>query len=137
MDVLNAGGDRHRDVCQCDGPGCGTADGYLAEQMGLLVFSIAAALAAAAGSVLAPLRLPDATIGVALGLKGFTAAVIGGLASRAGAAAGGVVIGLVEAYATGYLSSEYRDTLTYGLLLVVLLIRSGGLLHWRAEVSRV
>ncbi|MCE7002291.1 branched-chain amino acid ABC transporter permease [Kibdelosporangium philippinense] len=118
-------------------PGAAQLTGISPKRMGLLVFSLAAALAAAAGSVLAPLQPPDATIGVALGLKGFTAAVIGGLSSPAGAAAGGLVIGLVEAYATGYLSSEYKDTLTYGLLLVVLLVRPGGLLRRRAEVSRV
>jgi branched-chain amino acid transport system permease protein len=70
-------------------------------------------------------------------LKGFTAAVIGGLASPAGAVAGGLVIGLVETYATGYLSSEYKDTLTFGLLLLVLLIRPGGLLRRGADVDRV
>lgn len=118
-------------------PGAAQLTGISPNRMGLIVFSLAAALAAAAGSVLAPLQPPDATIGVALGLKGFTAAVIGGLASPAGAVAGGLAIGLVEAYATGYLSSEYKDTVTYGLLLVVLLIRPGGLLHRRAEVSRV
>lgn len=106
-------------------------------RMGLIVFVLAAALAAIAGTVLAPLQPPDATAGVALGLKGFTAAVIGGLASPAGAVAGGLVIGLVETYATGYLSSEYKDTLTFGLLLLVLLIRPGGLLRRGADVDRV
>lgn len=106
-------------------------------RMGLLAFGLAAGLAALAGMALAPLQPPDATIGVALGLKGFTAAVIGGLASPAGAVAGGLVIGLVEAYATGYLSSDYKDTLTFGLLLVVVLIRPGGLLRRRAEADRV
>lgn len=111
--------------------------GISPQRMGLLVFSLAAGLAALAGTVLAPLQPPDATIGVALGLKGFAAAVIGGLTSPAGAVAGGLVIGVVEAYATGYLSSDYKDTLTFGLLLVVVLIRPGGLLRGRAEADRV
>ncbi|WP_433558397.1 branched-chain amino acid ABC transporter permease [Pseudonocardia xinjiangensis] len=111
--------------------------GVSPQRMGLIVFVLAAALAAIAGTVLAPLQPPDAMTGVALGLKGFTAAVIGGLASPAGAVAGGLVIGLVETYATGYLSSEYKDTLTFGLLLLVLLIRPGGLLRRGADVDRV
>jgi branched-chain amino acid transport system permease protein len=111
--------------------------GISPQRMGLIVFVLAAALAAIAGTVLAPLQPPDAMTGVALGLKGFTAAVIGGLASPAGAVAGGLVIGLVETYATGYLSSEYKDTLTFGLLLLVLLIRPGGLLRRGADVGRV
>jgi branched-chain amino acid transport system permease protein len=71
-----------------------------------------------------------------LGLKGFTAAVIGGLASPFGAVAGGLLVGLVEAYSTGYLSSDYKDTLTFGLLLVILLARPTGLLR-RASAVRV
>lgn len=111
--------------------------GISPRRMGLIVFALSAALAAIAGTVLAPLQPPDATIGVALGLKGFTAAVIGGLASPAGAVAGGLLLGLIETYATGYLSSEYKDTLTFGLLLVVLLLRPGGLLRRRAVADRV
>lgn len=118
-------------------PDAARITGISPERMGLFVFALAAGLAAIAGTVLAPLQPPDATIGVALGLKGFTAAVIGGLGSPIGAVAGGVVIGLVETYATGYLSSEYKDTLTFGLLLVVLLIRPGGLLRPNAGVDRV
>lgn len=102
----------------------------------LLAFTLAAALGALGGIVLAPLQPPDASVGIAFGLKGFTAAVIGGLASPFGAVAGGLLVGLVEAYATGYLSSDYKDTLTFGLLLIVLLVRPTGLLR-KASVVRV
>ncbi|MGA8112412.1 MAG: branched-chain amino acid ABC transporter permease [Actinocatenispora sp.] len=105
-------------------------------RMSLLAFTLAAALGALGGIVLAPLQPPDATVGIPFGLKGFTAAVIGGLASPVGAVFGGLLVGLVEAYATGYLSSEYKGTLTFGLLLVVLLARPTGLLR-RASVARV
>ncbi|MFE9360598.1 branched-chain amino acid ABC transporter permease [Streptomyces olivaceoviridis] len=105
-------------------------------RMSLLAFTWAAALGALAGVFLAPLQPPDASVGIPFGLKGFTAAVIGGLVSPVGAVAGGLLVGLVEAYATGYLSSEYKDTLTYGLLLVVLLLRPTGLLR-RPSVVRV
>lgn len=105
-------------------------------RMSLLAFTLAAALGAVAGIVLAPLQPPDPSVGIPFGLKAFTAAVIGGLASPFGAVAGGLLVGLIEAYATGYLSSDYKDTLTYALLLIVLLARPTGLLR-RASVVRV
>lgn len=105
-------------------------------RMGLLAFTLAAALGALGGIMLAPLQAPDATIGIPLGLKGFTAAVLGGLDSPAGAVAGGLVFGVVEACVTGYLGSEYKDTIGFALLLAVLLFRPTGLLR-RAAVVRV
>ncbi|GLY07963.1 branched-chain amino acid ABC transporter permease [Actinoplanes sp. NBRC 101535] len=103
--------------------------GVSPQAMSLLAFLLAAALAAAAGIVLAPLQPPDATIGVALGLKGFTAAVIGGLGSLFGAVVGGLVVGLVEAGVTGYLSSGYRDVIVFAVLLLTLMLRPHGLLR--------
>ncbi|MEV0843037.1 branched-chain amino acid ABC transporter permease [Actinocatenispora sera] len=105
-------------------------------RMSLLAFTLAAALGAIGGIVLTPLQPPDASVGIPFGLKAFTAAVIGGLSSPVGAVFGGLLVGLVEAYATGYISSDYKNTLTFGLLLLVLLIRPTGLLH-RASVVRV
>ncbi len=105
-------------------------------RMSLLAFTLAAAVGALGGIILAPLQPPDAGIGIPLGLKGFTAAVIGGLDSPVGAVLGGLAVGVVEAYTTGYLSSDYKETLSFGLLLVVLLVRPTGLLR-RASVVRV
>jgi branched-chain amino acid transport system permease protein len=105
-------------------------------RMSLLAFTLAAALGAVGGIVLAPLQPPDAGVGIALGLRGFTAAVLGGLASPAGAVAGGLAVGLLQAYVTGYLSSGYRDVIVYGVLLVALLARPAGLLR-RAPAVRV
>ena len=105
-------------------------------RMSLLAFTLAAALGAIGGIVLTPLQPPDASVGIPFGLKGFTAAVIGGLTSPVGAVLGGLLVGLVEAYATGYISSDYKNTLTYGLLLLVLLVRPTGILR-RASVVRV
>ncbi|WP_133871783.1 ABC transporter permease subunit [Paractinoplanes brasiliensis] len=97
-------------------------------RMGLIALLLAAVLAGIGGIVLAPIQPPDATAGVPLGLKGFTAAVLGGLTSPLGAIAGGLVVGVVEAVVTGLVSSGYRDAIVYGLLVVVLLVRPGGLL---------
>ncbi|MET7751646.1 branched-chain amino acid ABC transporter permease [Micromonospora sp. NPDC005367] len=110
--------------------------GVSPQRMSLLAFVLAAALAAIGGIVLSPLQPPDATIGVALGLKGFTAAVLGGLGSPAGAVVGGLAVGLVEAGVTGYVSSGYRDPIVFGILVLVLLVRPTGLLR-RGAVVRV
>ncbi len=105
-------------------------------RMSLLAFVIAAALGGVAGVILAPLQSADYGIGLALSLKGFTAAVLGGLANPAGAVAGGLLIGVIESLSVGYLPSGYKDAVTFGILLVVLLARPAGLLR-RVDVARV
>ena len=76
-------------------------------------------------------------IGSALaGLKGFTAAVIGGIGSIPGAMLGGLVIGLAEAFSTGYLSSTFYDLIVFGLLIAMLLVRPTGLLG-KADIKKV
>jgi branched-chain amino acid transport system permease protein len=105
-------------------------------RMSLLAFTLAAGLGALGGIVLAPLQPPDTGAGIALGLRGFTAAVLGGLSSPAGAVAGGLAVGLLQAYVTGYLSSGYRDVIVYAVLLVALLARPAVLLR-RSEAVRV
>lgn len=103
-------------------------------RMSMLAFMLAAGLGAIAGVVLAPLQAPDSGIGLALGLKGFTAAVIGGLGSPMGAIVGGLAIGVVESLASGWLPSGYKDAVTFGILLGVLLLRPQGLLRSTQEV---
>lgn len=110
-------------------PGAARLVGISPRRMSLLAFTAAAGLAAVGGIVLAPIQQPDASTGIPLGLTGFAAAVLGGLDSPAGAVAGGLVVGLLQAYATGYGSSGYRDTVVYLLLLAVLLVRPTGLLR--------
>nr|WP_296067077.1 branched-chain amino acid ABC transporter permease [uncultured Actinoplanes sp.] len=105
-------------------------------RMGLIALVLAALLAGVAGIVLAPVQPPDATVGVALGLKGFAAAVLGGLGSPLGAIAGGLVVGVAEAVLTGVVSSGYRDVFVYGALVLALFVRPRGLLR-RASVERV
>jgi len=98
-------------------------------RMSLLAFLLAALLGGIAGVVLAPLQAPSAGIGIALGLKGFTAAVLGGLNSPSGAIAGGLLIGVIESVAAGYLPSGYKDAIAFGVLFLVLLVRPQGLLR--------
>ncbi|OYT72068.1 MAG: branched-chain amino acid ABC transporter permease [Chloracidobacterium sp. CP2_5A] len=97
-----------------------------------LTFAIGSALAAAAG-VLVALRYPkfDPLIGVTTGLKAFVAAVLGGIGNVTGAVLGGVIIGLAETMATGYLPAAlnpYKDAVAFAILVTALLVRPTGIL---------
>jgi branched-chain amino acid transport system permease protein len=71
-------------------------------------------------------------MGFLAGLKGFTAAVVGGIGSIPGAMLGGILVGLAEAYATGYAGGRWSDLIVFGILIFVLLVRPSGLLGTRA-----
>jgi branched-chain amino acid transport system permease protein len=71
-------------------------------------------------------------MGFLAGLKGFTAAVVGGIGSIPGAMLGGLLVGLAEAYAGGYLGGRWSDLTVFGILIAVLLVRPSGLLGARA-----
>jgi branched-chain amino acid transport system permease protein len=77
-----------------------------------------------------------ATIGFIVGLKAFTAAVVGGIGSIPGAMLGGLVIGVAESFVTGYISSTYSNLIVFGLLIVVMLVRPSGLLG-RVQLQKV
>src|SRR5260370_3544253 len=107
------------------------ADREAAEMLGINVnFTIAAtfflgsALAGVAG-VMGGLLFNQvtATIGFIVGLKAFTAAVVGGIGSLPGAMLGGLLIGLAESFITGYISSTYTNLLVFAVLIVVMLVR--------------
>ncbi len=97
----------------------------------MVAFGIAGALAAAAGTLQGGLYgRVDPFMGFLPGLKAFVAAVIGGLGSLSGAVLGGYVLGVAEIFFVGLLPpafSAYRDALVFGLLILVLLARPGGL----------
>jgi branched-chain amino acid transport system permease protein len=67
-------------------------------------------------------------MGVLIGLKAFVAAVLGGIGNIPGAVLGGLLIGLAEQLTAGYLSADYRDAITFVILVGVLLFRPQGLL---------
>jgi len=75
-------------------------------------------------------------MGFFAGLKAFTAAVVGGIGSIPGAMLGGLLIGLAEAYSTGYIGALYQNLIVFGILIVVLLVRPRGLLG-RPELVKV
>jgi branched-chain amino acid transport system permease protein len=71
-------------------------------------------------------------MGFLAGLKGFTAAVVGGIGSIPGAMLGGLLVGLAEAYAAGYFGGRWSDLIVFAILIIVLLVRPSGLLGTRA-----
>ena len=93
----------------------------------LLSFGLSAALGALAGLLTAPITLTRYDVGIMLGLKGFCAAILGGLGSAWGALVGGLLLGLVEQLSAGYLSSAYKDAVAFVIILGVLFVRPSGL----------
>ncbi len=111
--------------------------GVNVNQVIIATFFIGAALAGAAGVLVGIVFFSIRhTMGFQAGLKGFTAAVLGGIGSMPGAALGGLVLGLVEAFASVYISATFVDAIAFLLLVVVLLVRPSGLLG-RAVVQKV
>jgi len=102
--------------------------------MRTLAFGIAGAVGAAAGILLAPVTAIGWDSGLSFGIKGFTAALLGGW-TYPGAVASGLLIGLAENYAAGYISSTWKDPFTYSVLLIALLLRPQGLLTLNPRFS--
>jgi len=96
-----------------------------------------AALAAVAG-VLVSLYygLINPFLGFIAGIKAFTAAVLGGIGSIPGAVLGGLILGITESFTSAYLSTEYKDVVAFGLLVLILLFRPTGLLG-KPDVEKV
>ena len=102
-----------------------------------LTFMLGASLAAVAGVMVTMYYgVVDFYIGFVAGIKAFTAAVLGGIGSLPGAMLGGLIIGLIEAFWSNYLSAEYKDVATFSILILVLMFRPSGLLG-RPEVEKV
>ncbi len=97
----------------------------------LASFGLSAALGAAGGILVAPITMTSYDIGILLGVKGFVAAVAGGLGSGLGAVLGGLLLGVVEAMAAGYVSSTYKDAVPFLLVFVILFLLPRGLLGAR------
>ncbi len=96
--------------------------------MSLLAFAGSGAIGAAAGIFIAPVTLATYDMGFMLGVKGFVAAAIGGMYSISGAVLGGIILGILEVYFAGLVSSGLKDALALVVLLAVLMLRPEGLL---------
>lgn len=106
--------------------------GIPVQRLNGLVWALAAAVAAVAGLLLAPITFVYANMGL-IGLKAFPAAVVGGFGSLPGAIAGGLAIGIVESLAGFYLPEGFKDTAPYIVVLLMLMIKPNGLF---GETSR-
>jgi branched-chain amino acid transport system permease protein len=91
-----------------------------------LVWGLAAAVAAIAGLLLAPITFVHANMGF-IGLKAFPAAVVGGFTSLPGAIVGGLIIGIVESLSGFYLPAGFKDTAPYVVVLIMLMVKPNGL----------
>lgn len=96
-------------------------------------FFIASVLAGAAG-VMYGLYIGTTWyfLGFLAGLKAFTAAVVGGIGSIVGAMVGGVLVGLIESFAIGYVGGQWSDIVVFGILILFMLVRPAGLFGSRA-----
>lgn len=101
-----------------------------------LSFGLSAAIGALAGILITPITLTSFDVGTLLALKGFAAAMLGGMGSPLGAVVGGLVLGLLEALGAGYVSSAYKDAVAFLVILAVLFAMPQGLFGHRS-VERV
>jgi branched-chain amino acid transport system permease protein len=96
-------------------------------RMSLLSFAMAATLGAIGGIVLGPVTRPIYDMGLMLGLRGFVAAIMGGLVSVPGAVAGGLILGVVENLAAGVTDPTYKSIVSFIILIAILLFRPQGI----------
>ncbi|WP_318503195.1 branched-chain amino acid ABC transporter permease [Bacillus sp. T3] len=104
--------------------------------MSALAFTLAAALGAIAGIMIAPITDATYEMGFLIGVKGFVGMVIGGMHSIPGAVAGALIVGLLEAFSSAYISTFYSDAITFAVLILVLFLKPNGIFA-RASGERV
>ena len=99
----------------------------------VLAFVLSAMFGGLAGVLLTPLISTGAQTGLLMTLKGFTAAVLGGMGSPIGSVAGGFLLGMIEAMTTGFISSTYQNAIALTLLILFLMVRPEGLFTKRSR----
>lgn len=101
-----------------------------------LSFALSAGIGALAGVLVTPITLTSYEVGIGLALKGFAAAMLGGMGNPKGALVGGLLLGLFEALTAGYVSSQYKDAAAFVVILAVLFAMPQGLFG-RKSTERV
>lgn len=99
-------------------------------------FVLSGMFGAVGGIIVAPVALTQYDSGLSLGVKGFVACIIGGFGNPVGAAVGGLLLGVLEAFSSGFLSSGFKNAIAFVLLLLFLMVRPGGLMGTMERVSR-
>ncbi len=115
-------------VACAENPPAASLIGINVRRMVQISFALSAAIGALGGAVVAPITFMTYDGGTMLGLKGFVAAILGGLGNNWGAVTGGILLGLLEALAAGYVSSLFKETVSLLVLVAVLMYRPSGLL---------
>ncbi len=92
-----------------------------------LAYGLSAGLGASAGILIAPITFSSYDAGIMLGLKGFSAAIVGGIGHPMGAVAGGLLLGVLESLSAGLISSGYKDAIAFLFVLLVLFFQPTGL----------
>ena len=115
-----------------DNPKAARLVGIRVEQVHMLAFGVGAAIAGAAAALMAPITLLYPDIGFSLFIKGFAAAVLGGLNSMAGALLGGFLIGVIESLAGGYIATSFLEVSAFIVIMVTLIFKPRGLLGLNA-----
>jgi branched-chain amino acid transport system permease protein len=100
--------------------------GINTNRMTLFSFALGAGIGAVAGVVVAPITLADYNMGTMLGLKGFCAAILGGLGNFTGGIVAGLILGIMESMGAGFISSAYKDAIAFIILLIILFARPQG-----------
>ena len=118
-----------------DNPDAASLVGINVRRMILLSFALSAAIGAVAGITVTPISLMEYDRGAMLAIKGFGAVILGGLGSFSGAILGGLIIGTIESFGAGLVSSGYKDAFALVVLLAVLFFRPSGLLG-NIEISK-
>jgi len=106
--------------------------GIPAARMVMLSFALSGMLGGLAGAIVAPLSMGQYNMGIMLGLKGFCAAILGGIGNAPGAVLGGLLLGTLESLGAG-VCSGMKDAVAFGIMLIVLLVRPTGLLGRKAR----
>jgi len=119
-----------------DNPNAASLVGINVKQMILLSFALSAAIGAVAGITVTPISLMEYDRGAMLAVKGFGAAILGGLGSFPGAILGGLIMGTIESFGAGLISSGYKDAFALIVLLIVLFFRPSGILG-SIEISKI
>jgi branched-chain amino acid transport system permease protein len=105
--------------------------GVNVNQVSAIVFAVSSAVGAAAGALVGALLAIAPGVGESLVVKGFAVLILGGLGSIPGAIVGGVVLGVSESMAAGFISSAYKDVIAFLVMIFVLLVRPEGLMGRR------
>ena len=103
------------------------------ERLIKVTFAMSGALGAAAGFFMGMLYMIFPTMGALAGLKGWACAILGGIGSITGSLVGGVLIGIAETLTSGFISTGYKDAISFVIMILVLLIKPTGLMGYTFE----